>query len=306
MFSIKDFKGVIPATMSMFNEREELDEQATRELIHFLLDRGVQGFYLCGSTGEGPLMTPDERMREVEIVMEEAGDKVPVVVHVGAISTKLSIDLARHAEKCGATGISSVPPYYYRFSEQQVLDYYTELAASVQIPLIAYNIALAGLMSFDMVKKLSAIPNVAGIKYTDTLHSDIIRMKEEIGQDFIIYSGCDEMAISGLIAGADGIIGSFYNCVPDMFLAISKAVENNDLATAREKMRQAACVIHFCCKTPCYFTAIREIMEIMGLRKSYGRRPFEPFTQEQSEAFRQDLKQFAAEKRIEAEFVKKL
>lgn len=306
MFSIRDFKGVIPATISMFNEREELDEQGTRELIRFLLDRGVEGFYLCGSTGEGPLMTSEERMREVEIVMDEIDGRVPVVVHVGAISTKLSIELAQHAQKCGAVGISSVPPYYYRFSEQQVLDYYAELAASVEIPMIAYNIALAGLMSFDMVKKLSQIPNIAGVKYTDTLHSDIIRMKEEIGQDFIVYSGCDEMAVSGLLAGADGIIGSFYNCIPDMFIEIAKAVETNDLKTAREKMRQAACVIHYCCKTPCYFTAIREIAEIMGLRKSYGRRPFKPFDEEQSRAFREGLKKFAEEKRIEAEFVKSL
>lgn len=306
MFSIKDYKGVIPATISMFNENEELDEQGTRELIRFLLDRKVEGFYLCGSTGEGPLMTPEERKREVEIVMEEVGDKVPVVVHVGAISTKISIDLAQHAEKCGATGISSVPPYYYRFSEKQVLEYYTEVAASVNIPMIAYNIALAGLMSFDMVKKLAQIPNVAGIKYTDTLHSDIIRMKEEIGKDFIVYSGCDEMAISGLLAGADGIIGSFYNCIPDMYLDIRDAVEANDLAKAREKMRQAACVVHFCCKTPCYFTAIREITEIMGMKRSYCRSPFKPFSDEQRAAFRADLKAFVAEKGIEAEFVKYL
>jgi N-acetylneuraminate lyase len=131
-------------------------------------------------------------------------------------------------------------------------------------------------------------------------------MKEELGKDFIVYSGCDEMAISGLIAGADGIIGSFYNCIPDMFLEINEAVKKNDLATAREKMRQADCVIHYCCKTPCYFTAIREITEIMGLERSYGRRPFEPFDEVQRKEFREGLKKLVEEKGIEAEFVKSL
>ena len=88
---IKDFKGVIPAVISVFHKDEELDEQGTREFIRYLMSMDIGGLYVTGSTGETWLMTAEERMRQVEIVMEEVGDKVPVVVHVGAMSTREAI-----------------------------------------------------------------------------------------------------------------------------------------------------------------------------------------------------------------------
>ena len=98
-FSIQDFKGVVPALLTVFDKDENIDEMGMRQLVSFLLDKGVNGLYLTGSTGEGFTMSSIERMRVVEIVMDEVAGRVPVVVHVGAIGTKLSIELAQHAER---------------------------------------------------------------------------------------------------------------------------------------------------------------------------------------------------------------
>ena len=95
-FDIKDFKGVIPAVLTAFDKNEEIDEKGMRELVSYLISKGVNGLYLTGSTGEGFTMSSEERKRVVEIVMDENKGRVPVVVHVGAIGTKLSIDLAKH------------------------------------------------------------------------------------------------------------------------------------------------------------------------------------------------------------------
>ena len=219
-FDIKDFKGVIPAVLTVFDKDENIDELGMRQLVSYLIGKGVDGLYLTGSTGEGFTMSSEERKRVVEIVIDETKGRVPVVVHVGAIGTKLSIDLAKHAEEVGATGISSVPPFYWKFNENQIVKYYEDIANSCSLPMIVYNVPLVGLLGMNAIKRLAQIENVKGIKYTALSHYEITQIKDEIGDDFLVYSGCDEMSMSGLLAGADGIIGSFYNIMPELFINI--------------------------------------------------------------------------------------
>ena len=169
-FDIRDFKGVIPAVLTVFDKNEEINEKGMREVISYLIDKGVDGLYLTGSTGEGFTMSSEERKRVVEIVIDENKGRVPVVVHVGAIGTKLSIDLAKHAEMVGADGISSVPPFYWKFNENQIVKYYTEIANACSLPMIVYNVPLAGLLGMNAIKRLAAIENVKGIKYTALSH----------------------------------------------------------------------------------------------------------------------------------------
>ena len=177
-FNIREFKGVIPAVLTAFDKNEEIDEKGMRELISYLINKGVDGLYLTGSTGEGFTMSSEERKRVVEIVMDENTGRVPVVVHVGAIGTKLSIDLAKHAEEVGADGISSVPPFYWKFNEDQIVKYYTEIANSCSLPMIVYNVPLVGLLGMSAIKRLAAIENVKGIKYTALSTNKKLRNKQ--------------------------------------------------------------------------------------------------------------------------------
>jgi N-acetylneuraminate lyase len=108
-FNIDDINGVIPALVTPFNRDESLSEVGMRVLVEHLIKKGVNGLYLTGSTGEGFLMTPSERERVVEVVIDQVQQRIPVIVHVGAIGTKISIDLTQHAEKAGADAVSSVP-----------------------------------------------------------------------------------------------------------------------------------------------------------------------------------------------------
>src|SRR5436305_520632 len=112
-FDIKSITGVIPAMVTPFDENEELDEGRLRAVIRFLIGRKVEGLYITGSTGESFLMSPEERKRVVEVTVDEVKGRIPVMAHIGAISTHLSIDLAQHAEKAGVDAISSVPPFYW-------------------------------------------------------------------------------------------------------------------------------------------------------------------------------------------------
>ena len=129
----------------------------------------------------------DEERKVANFVVDKVKKKVPVIVHVGAISTKRSIDLAVHAQKIGADAISSVPPFYWRFDEEHIVQYYRDISNACSLPMIVYNVPLVGLMSIDLIKKLANIEGVIGIKYTSTDHFEIRQIKEDIGHDFLVF-----------------------------------------------------------------------------------------------------------------------
>jgi N-acetylneuraminate lyase len=282
-FKLSEITGVIPALVTPFDENENLDEGRIRSIVEFLIGRGVNGLYTTGSTGEAFMMNPEERKRALEVVIDQVKGRIPVIAHVGAISTRLSIDLAQHAAKTGADALSSVPPFYWGFSQDQVLGYYADITNSTDLPMIAYNVPLAGLFGFDMIKRLAEINGVDGIKYTAPSHSEIMRIKAEIGKDFIIYSGADEMAMSGLAFGADGIIGSFYNVIPETFLGIDAAIKAGDMARAKDLQETANAVIYFSLsRHP--IAAIKRAMAWQGADAGYCRKPFGNFYGAESEA----------------------
>ena len=276
--NIESFKGVIPAVLSVFDKNEQPDEKATRAFIRHLMSYDIGGLYLTGSTGEAFLQDSAERMRQVDVVMDEVGGKLPVVVHVGAISTKMSIDLAKHAKSAGAAGISSVPPFYYKFSDQQVYDYYWDIAEAVDLPMIVYNIPLAGMLSADMIGRLGKIDNVRGVKYTGTALYEVTQFKDACGEDFLVYGGCDEMGASNIALGVDGVIGSFYNCIPDLYLRIWEAVKNNDAASAAVLQKKALHVIEIGIASGSMMACLKLWLRAAGVPVGYVRRPFNNFT----------------------------
>lgn len=287
--SLDTMKGVIPALLTPFGEDESLDEARLRTLVSYLIDTGVHGLYLTGSTGEGFLMTSQERKRVVEIVCDETRGRLPIIAHIGAIGTRKSVELAEHAQEHGVDAISSVPPFYWNFDADSIFSYYQDITASTDLPMIIYNIALAGLVGYDQILRLAQIDGVKGIKYTATDHHQIMKLKEDLGQSFAVYSGCDEMAISGLSFGADGIIGSFYNIIPELFLQIYNAVVAGDLESAVENQRKANLLILYAGRYQ-YLSIIKRGLARMGIDAGYCRKPFQNYCEEELERLFSDIK----------------
>ena len=165
----------------------------------------IGGLYVTGSTGETWMMTAEERMRQVEIVMEEVGDRLPVVVHVSAMSTREAIRLAKHAESCGAAGVSSVPPFCFKYNADQIFNYYKDVAEATSLPMIVCNIPLAGMMTVDQIIRLSTIENVKDVKYTGTALFEVMQIRDGCKEGFQIYGSCDELGSSNISIGVDGI-----------------------------------------------------------------------------------------------------
>jgi len=278
---ILDFKGVIPAVLSVFDKDENLDEQGTRAFIRHLLSYDIGGLYVTGSTGETFLMSSEERMRQLEITMEEVGDKVPVVVHVGAMSTRETIRLAKHAEQLGAAGVSSVPPFYFKYNPDQIFNYYKDVAEATSLPMIVYNIPLAGMMTVDQIIRLSEIENVKGVKYTGTALYEVMQIKEGCKPGFLVYGGCDELGSSNIALGVDGVIGSFYNVIPDLYGKIWAAVKSSDIAEATRLQRQAVHVIFAGIRSGSMMACMKVWLRAAGIPAGYSRRPFSNFTEEE-------------------------
>lgn len=290
MNGLDKIAGVIPAMLTCFDKDGVFDEKAQRALTRFLISRGVDGLYLTGSTGEAFLMDEKSRKEAVEVTLDEVAGQVPVIVHVGDIGTKKSIDYARHAEKCGAAAVSSVPPFYWKFTTNEILSYYADVSSSVTVPMIVYNIALAGLVDFATIKKLAKIDNVKGIKYTATTHNEILRIKDEVGEDFKVYSGADEMALSGFCYGADGIIGSFYNIIPELFIELRKSYLAGDIVNSRLMQKKANAIIYYVLANH-FFDTIKATLKWSGVCSSTVLAPFYKLNDEDEERIRRELKE---------------
>ena len=303
---IKDFKGVIPAVLSVFHKDEELDEQGTREFVRYLLSMDIGGLYVTGSTAETWMMTADERMRQVEIIMEEVGDKVPVVVHVGAMSTREAIKLAKHAEKMGAAGVSSVPPFYFKYNADQIYNYYKDVAEATSLPMIVYNIPLAGMMTVDQIIRLSEIENVKGVKYTGTALFEVMQIKDGCKEGFQVYGGCDELGSSNIAIGVDGIIGSFYNVIADHYIKIWNAVKASDVALATKLQRQAVHVIFAGINSGSMMACMKVWLRGAGIPGGWSRRPFSNFTDEEEKKLIAQLVAIDEADEIGLDIVKKI
>lgn len=288
-FKISEIKGVIAAMITLFDENENVDVKRTEALVDFLIDKGIDGFYLTGSTGEGFLMTNEERKLVVETVINRVAGRKPVIVHVGDIGTKKSIDLAKHAYEAGADAVSSVPPFYWKFNQEDIYNYYKDISEATPLPMIIYNVPLAGLMGTELLVKLSELPNVKGLKFTGKDHDQMGHLKELLGEDFLIYSGCDEMAFSGLSVGTDGIIGSFYNVMPEIFKGIYDCVNTGKLKEGVRLQKIATEIILEAIKYD-YLALMRNMIGWQGVDAGYSRRPFRNYKDEELSDFKDKMR----------------
>ena len=281
-FDPNNINGVMPAMITSFNKDESINKEGIRKTINYLISERVDGLYITGSTGETFLMSQEEKKQAIEIIVEEVNGRVPVIAHIGSIGTKITTELGQYAEKVGVDALSALPPFYYGFSNDEIFNYYKDISNSTSLPITVYNISHANLMDLDMLKRLASIKNVKGVKYTAPTHFNFSKIKKEIGESFKIYSGMDEMALSGLISGADGIIGSFYNLMPELFVEIYKQVKNNNINEAKKIQEKINIIIIFALKKSGY-PFIKMGLKWLDVDSGYVRRPFNTITDTENE-----------------------
>lgn len=254
------FHGVLPALITPLTPRGGLNEAALEGLLARLYKAGSHGVYVCGNTGEGMLLPVELRRAVAEAVTRLSPADRTVIVHVGASRTEDAVGLAAHAAKCGAHAIASLPPAGpYSFAE--IKSYYQALAA-VGPPLFVYYFPeVAPNVSAQNVSELAAIPNVAGVKFTDF---DLYRLSLLRGKGARVFNGRDEVFAAGLLMGAIGGIGSFYNIAPELFVAAYEQASRGEWDAARQTQSKINDLITLVLKYP-LVPALKRILTWTGL-----------------------------------------
>jgi N-acetylneuraminate lyase len=291
---MKPLNGLIAATFTPMDDHGAVDLTAIPATVEALRQRGVQGVYVCGSTGEGPSLTTEERMTVAEAYVQAAEGIMPTVIQVGHNSVEDARHLATHAAQIGADGISAVPPNYFMpDSLTTLVETMAHVAdAAPETPFYYYHIPVMSGIAFDMPEFLETasarIPTLAGLKFSSR-DLDLMQLckKVEDGR-FTVLFGVDEMLLSGLVAGCDGAVGSTYNFMGPLFRTIMGHYEAGDLPQAQERQGDAIELIRIMIRHG-GLPALKAVMTLSGVPSGPTRLPLKALSANQIDRMGSEL-----------------
>ena len=289
-------KGLIAATFAAYKEDGSINLEMIPAIVDKMIMDGLTGVFICGTNGEGPNLTIEERMQIAEAYVKAADQRLLVLVHVGHSSIAECRKLAKHAEQIGADAISSVAAFYFKPSTvKNLVDSMAEIAAAApNTPFYYYNIPTLTGVAMDMIDFLAqaevAIPTLAGIKYTaSTLHEYQACLNYKEGK-FDILFGFDEMLLPALAVGAKGAIGSTYTFAAPLYLKVMELYQEGKLEEAAALQLHSVNMVRCLVKYP-PIPAQRAIMKVQGFELGNCRLPLVPLTSDDEVNFKQSLEE---------------
>ncbi|MEZ6125071.1 MAG: dihydrodipicolinate synthase family protein [Planctomycetaceae bacterium] len=287
--------GLLAATYTPFDAAGQVRTDVIRPMVDHLIGQKISGLYVCGSTGEGMSMTTAERQAVTEAFVSATDGRVPVIVQVGHNSTADACQLASHAASAGADVISATCPSYFKPSDTQTLvKCIAEIAAAApDKPFYYYHIPSLTGSTIDIVQFLelgrNQIPNLVGLKYTDTKLFEYQTCQAAAGGALDIVFGSDEMLLGALATGAQAAIGSTYNVIPEIYHRLMAAFEQGDLPEARRQQLKSIEFIRTVYRYP-FHSAMKEILNMQGFPVGTCRLPQRSLTAEEIQSLKSDLK----------------
>ena len=234
------FSGCGTALVTPFRPDRSLDEDAFRRLVRWQLESGIDFLVPCGTTGESPTLSRKEHLRVVEITLEEAKGKVPILAGCGGYSTSEVAALAKELAAMGADGLLSVTPYYNKPTPEGLRQHYAAIAEATPLPIILYNVASRTGTNITpaTLARLAEIPNVAGVKEASGDIGQMAEIFQVVPDDFQVLSGDDAVTLALMALGGVGLISVAANLIPAEMTALCSACNKGDFARAREIHRR--------------------------------------------------------------------
>ncbi len=284
------YEGILPALVTPLKEdNKTVNEDCARRLIELQLKQGANGFYVLGGTGEGPVIAPEERIRMCEIAVSSVAGRKPIICHIAAMNLNEAITLAKHAESIGVDAIAAIPPLFFSYDENDIIQYYKKIADSVAIPLIIYYHPSAQKdMSAKLISKLFEIDNITGVKWSSTNFFEMMRLKDMTQGDMNIINGPDELLICGLAAGADAGIGSTYNFMLPEFVKIYDLFKAGKVDEARAVQLKVNRAINIVLKHE-VVPATKQAVTLMGFDVGNATFPMRQMSCEEKAEFKHEL-----------------
>lgn len=269
MKDITKYQGIIPAFYACYEDDGEISPERVETLTKHLIEKGVKGVYVGGSSGECIYQSVEERKIVLEHVMKAAEGKLTVIAHVACNNTSDSKKLAAHAQALGVDAIAAIPPIYFHLPEYAIAEYWNDISsAAPDTDFVIYNIPqLAGVaLTMPLFREMKKNPRVAAVKNSSMPVQDIQMFKMEGGKGFVVFNGPDEQLVSGLAMGADGGIGGTYGVMPELYLRIKELTDVGKIEEAREIQYAADEIIYGMCS--CHGNMYAVIKEILRIREN--------------------------------------
>lgn len=276
----KKFKKIFSALELPMHPDESINMEALACLIEYQLRIGAEGFYCMGSSGEALLLNLDERKKALEKVLEIVNGRVPVIAHVGTVRTEDAKALAQHAAYAGADAISMIPPYYYKFSMDEIITYYEDIINAVSdIGVIVYNIPQFTGVEFtkDNAGVLLSNERVIGVKHTSNNLYSLERMRNAY-PDKVFFNGFDEQFIGALAMGAEATIGTTVNIFAPLFITARNLFYSGNVSQALNVQTKINCYVEEMCKVG-IFNAVKYLLTKRGIPCGSCRKPFHTLSQ---------------------------
>jgi dihydrodipicolinate synthase/N-acetylneuraminate lyase len=285
--------GVITPLVTPFDEHNRIDFSALCQIVDFVISKGVQAVMVGGTTGEGMLLSVDERKSLAEAVVAQAKGRAQVIIHTGCIDTGSTVDLTRHACAAGADLVSAITPYFFTFNDDQLFRHFVTVAeAAEDTPMLLYVFpgnAKNDIRPALLARLLQAAPNIVGIKSSN---DDLARFQDYIqtgGEGFTPCFGVDELMLGGLVFGSKAQISGNSNSFPEPFVALYEAFQAGDIARAQELQKKVNTVIalHHAGATTAFFKAT---LELRGIPAGRVRQPMRELTEEEKQEVANEVK----------------
>jgi len=287
----KDFKGIIPPIMTAFTKDGSIYEEGTRAIVDFIVPH-VQGLYPCGTYGSGPMMSPEERQRAAEIIIDQVNGRIPVIVHVGTADTRTTIELARHAQSIGAEAVGAIVPYYNKYNEDAIFSHFQMLIKSVDIPVFLYdNPACSGnKISTNLLVRLAG-EGLGGIKDStfDIVNYFHAKMALKDFPEMNLISGTEAIFVAAFDAGATAAVTGLGNVYPDLMNRFYLQYLNGDrnvLMKIQEDVLRVRQITKFGPTIP----TCHAILKLRGVDAGFPRLPFQPVSAQIEEKVNLSLK----------------
>ncbi|MDL5361901.1 dihydrodipicolinate synthase family protein [Halalkalicoccus sp. NIPERK01] len=280
--------GVIPPTITVFDDEEEVDYERTADHARYVVDGGAHGVFPLGTNGEFPLLTGAERKGVIEAVTEEI-DEVPVIAGVGAPSTHESVEAAEHAESVGADGLVVVTPYYYPLDGEAAINHYRRVAEAVDLPIYIYHIPskTGNALSLETLDALAEIGNVAGVKDSS---KDVPWLAQAIDAhpELTFLAGSDSLLFPGLEIGCSGMVSAVANVFPELVVDLYEAYDAGEEERARE-LQSDVYDVRDAIKYGAYMAGVKSALPHVGFEAGPLRSPLRTMDAESEEAMVADL-----------------
>ncbi len=287
----KIFEGIMPALVTPFEQdNKTVNEQVAKDLIDFYLNQGASGFYILGSTGEGIVMSREEREKMCEISVKHVNGRKPVICHIASINYNEMIELAKHAERVGADAIAAIPPAILHYTADDIYNYYKKLAQNVSIPVIVYYFPGAqSAMSPELIAKICEIDNVTGVKWSANNYYAMMRLKDMTHGEVNIINGPDEMLIQGLAAGADAGIGATYNAMFGEYVKIYDYFKQGNMKGALETQIKVNRIIDSMLKYE-VIPSVKYAITLLGYNVGNAAYPMKVLTEKEKTLFEKEIR----------------